>query len=408
VLNRRFSLGTYLGIGLYVHWTFSLLLLAVAIDRISRGSGWQEVLLSLAIVLTMYLCVTLHEYGHAMMARCFGVGTRDITLLPIGGVARLEHMPRVPWQEFLIAVAGPAVNVVIAMLLASVLLVLGIVSSDFLQSAEQSMQDVETGSLSVPGFVLVILIANIALVVFNMIPAFPMDGGRVLRSLLAMMMNYRRATWVASRIGLVCAMFMAAFAYSNSFYVLLLISCFIAWAGMMEAKQVAVTESVRGLRVADSMIHMDGVAMVSAEQTLGELARLWQRSAETVLPVADATGQLIGMVHLQDLAKAMRNQQHGTTWEQPVAALARCDLPTLYPEQRIEDILTNPPHRRMRQLPVVSYGGQFLGMLDLDSLLDRSSLSHAIDRVMPPPTLPADRSDIDPPRDADEGTLFTA
>lgn len=393
MLNRRFPLGTYFGIGLYVHWTFSLLLLAVAADRWTHGHSWQQVLVMVGIVLTMYLCVTLHEYGHALMARRFGVGTRDITLLPIGGVARLERMPRVPWQELLIAVAGPAVNVVIAMLLMAVVIVLSLTVDGFQESAWRSLAEFDTVGVSAIGFMVLILISNIVLVVFNMIPAFPMDGGRVLRSLLAMVLDYRKATWLASRIGLGCAVLMGVAAWTQLNWVMLLIACFVAWAGMMEARQVAVTESVRGLKVSDAMITMDEAATVPATDSLQELAWHWRSDPRTVLPVTDPAGYLVGMVHLRDLAKAIRGGQQN----QLVASITRQDLPTVHPDQRVEFVLSQPPPRRVRQLPVVSYAGQFVGLLDLDSLLDRASMSPATARDLEAAAV-----------DAEDGTLFSA
>ena len=122
-MNYRLSLGKYFGIGLYVHWSFSVLV-ALAIFR-TIDYGFSAILFSVFVLCSVFLCVTLHEYGHSLMARKFGVGTVDITLFPIGGVARLERMPRVPWQELLVAVAGPAVNVVLAILLAIVFLGIG-------------------------------------------------------------------------------------------------------------------------------------------------------------------------------------------------------------------------------------------------------------------------------------------
>ncbi|WP_153557756.1 site-2 protease family protein [Roseimaritima sediminicola] len=405
MLSRRLPLGTYFGIGLYVHWTFSLLLLAIAVERFNSGHGWPQVLAMLAVVLTMYFCVTLHEYGHALMARRFGVGTRDITLLPIGGVARLEQMPRVPWQELLIAVAGPAVNVVIAGVLAAVVIATSLLWDGFLQRAWRGMAELDSGGITGPGFLMVILISNVALVLFNMIPAFPMDGGRVLRSVLAMVVDYRRATWWASRIGLGCALLMASFAWINSFYVMLLIAGFVAWAGMVEAKQVNITESVRGLRVADAMIAMDSHSVpVSATDSLDELSQRWHGEPLRVLPVVDSGGFLVGVVHLRDAASAA-SEGGG---DQLVASIVRQDLPTVHPDQEVESVLTQPPPGRVRQLPVVSYAGLFLGILDLDSLLERAALARQRAAAAAAPGQPPEPSDPLPATHrGDDGTLFS-
>ena len=219
LLNHRWKLGTFAGIPLLVHWSFSLAIFLVAFS--ASDGGVPGVLYSVAQLLGVFFCVTLHEYGHAMAARSFGIATVDITLLPIGGVARLKKMPRIPWQELIVAVAGPAVNVVIAILL-SLLLAGGMpaeVWSALVDSTGRGMMD-ETlmrmmdlvNESSWLGYAVMMLVVNVVLVLFNMIPAFPMDGGRVFRSLLAMTMSYRRATWIASRIGLLIAVLMVTVA----------------------------------------------------------------------------------------------------------------------------------------------------------------------------------------------------
>ncbi|EMI45861.1 site-2 protease family protein [Rhodopirellula sp. SWK7] len=182
-MNGSWHLGRFAGIDVRLHWTFLLLPLWIYFSSLASGSGALAATGSVLMILAVFACVLLHEFGHALTARRFGIPTRDITLLPIGGVASLERMPREPWKELAIAVAGPAVNVVIA---ASLFAALWIVNP-------------VVGSVS--SFVSQLAIINVALVVFNMLPAFPMDGGRVLRSLLAMRLPYLRATVIAARVG---------------------------------------------------------------------------------------------------------------------------------------------------------------------------------------------------------------
>ncbi len=167
-MSRSWRLGTAFGIGIYVHWTFLLVPLYVLLTASTSG-GADSVLFPLTFVAALFGCVVLHELGHALMARRFGIGTHDITLLPIGGVARLERMSEKPWEEFWIAIAGPAVNVVIAAALA-----LGLYLAPGWAVYESAL-------VQLAGY---LLTANIMLVVFNLIPAFPMDGGRVFRAVL--------------------------------------------------------------------------------------------------------------------------------------------------------------------------------------------------------------------------------
>lgn len=375
MLNRRFSLGSYFGIGLYVHWTFSLLLLAVAGEKLTGGASWIDATVAIGLVVAMYFCVTLHEYGHALTARCFGVGTRDITLLPIGGVARLERMPRVPVQELLIAVAGPAVNVVIAFLLGGGWLVAGLIQPDWMPSLATLNLDQPMSAWSLREFTLVILIANLALVVFNLIPAFPMDGGRVLRSLLAMGMTYRRATFWASRVGLAMAVLMGMFALMNGLYVILLISLFVGWAGTMEARQVNMADSVEGIRVRDAMIQWEDVPTVRTSDSIQSVAIAYRRQPMAIMPVRNADGQFFGIVTLRGLSDAIGKGQESD----PVATITVTKVPAVYPEQTIAAVLSNGSTRRLRQLPVVGYHDEVIGLLDLDTLLLRASLPKFVD-----------------------------
>ncbi len=182
----KWKLGNVAGIGVYVHWSFWLL---PAWILLSSGGGLGGALSTVLFVFAIFGCVVLHELGHALMARHFHIGTCDITLYPIGGVASLERIPRRPLQELAIALAGPAVNVVIAAALFVLLLVVGV--------GTQGLVFTFAGG----SFLVNLLLVNVALVVFNMLPAFPMDGGRVLRAFLAMRLPYLRATEIAVRVG---------------------------------------------------------------------------------------------------------------------------------------------------------------------------------------------------------------
>lgn len=184
------KLGNPFGIGVFVHWTFGLLLAWIGLSSLFQN-GVLGAVFSVLLIAALFGCVVLHELGHSLAARYFGIGTLDITLYPIGGVAKLERMPRDPAQELVIALAGPAVNVVIALLLVPMVLLAGL--PDFATAASPA---------SFSEFAFTLLSANILLVAFNMIPAFPMDGGRVLRAVLTMVRrDHSWATHVAARIG---------------------------------------------------------------------------------------------------------------------------------------------------------------------------------------------------------------
>ncbi len=227
------KIGRFFGIDVYIHWSFWLLPVLVLFSQGGLGDlGTAAFLLS--ILAAGFGCVVLHEYGHALAARAFGIGTRDITLYPIGGVARLESMGRKPWQEFWIALAGPAVNVVLILLLASVL------TAAFLADPAGVPESLGVHFLSL------LLALNIGMVVFNLLPAFPLDGGRVLRSLLSLGLGKLRATRLAARVGAVLAWLIAlggALFLGNP--TLLVIGLFVFLAGQQELQEVEREEQRR-------------------------------------------------------------------------------------------------------------------------------------------------------------------
>ncbi|TWU40744.1 site-2 protease family protein [Novipirellula artificiosorum] len=360
MFERRLKLGTFFGIGLYVHWTFALLIGFVALSEQDDGSA--AIAFHILLLLGVFLCVTLHEYGHALAARRFGIPTIDITLLPIGGVARLQRMPRIAWQELVVAVAGPAVNVVIAAGLLVGLLAVG--GGGVLKSIAGLSSE-----MSVMGFAITMLAINMMLVLFNMIPAFPMDGGRVLRSLLAMFTDYRTATFFASRIGLGCALLMAGVAIYFRTPIPVLISIFIAYAGMAEARQVDMMESVRGLRVGDCMVQYP--TAIAMDTPLDEVAERWQAVPSSSLPVLAFSGLVVGVLNLKDVIAAI---DAGTAINTTAGQLADHNVPFVRADSELQNVLLDTGGRH-RQMPVVDEAGRLLGLLDLDSMLARGSIA---------------------------------
>src|SRR5436305_5563210 len=183
------KLGQSKGINIYMHWTFLILVGWIFMAYLGEGDGIGPALKGVGFILAVFGCVVLHELGHALTAQRYHIRTRDITLLPIGGVARLERMPREPLQELWVALAGPAVNVLIVAVLFVFLLAWG------------GLGRTSTIWQNGGGFLSQLMFVNLFLVAFNLVPAFPMDGGRVLRALLATRLEYARATEIAARIG---------------------------------------------------------------------------------------------------------------------------------------------------------------------------------------------------------------
>ena len=217
-MANSFELGKAAGIDVKVHWSFFLLPGWILFSTLLSGGTFATASASILLVLAIFGCVVLHEFGHALAARKYGIGTQDIVLYPIGGVASLLRIPENPLQEFVIAIAGPAVNVVIALVLFGWMAVVPL-----------------TGFLG--WFIFNLALVNVGLVVFNMIPAFPMDGGRVLRSVLAMFTSHYRATQVATAVGKGAAVGLGLLGLFSSLPMLMLIGIFVYFAASAEAKR---------------------------------------------------------------------------------------------------------------------------------------------------------------------------
>jgi Zn-dependent protease len=236
---RSVRVGRLFGIPLFIHPTFLLLPAWVLWSHPGAGAG--TMLFLLLWVLTVFGCVVLHELGHALTARHFGIRTRDITLYPIGGVARLEGMGEKPGQELLIALAGPAVNLVIALLLAPVAL-LGL----FASPGEGLSFSLAAGPVAVAvTFLTLVWVSNVALLLFNLIPAFPMDGGRVLRALLSLGLGRLRATEIAAGVGIVLAGIIGAVALVSQSYMAVVLAGFVILSGQMELRGLRWQEARR-------------------------------------------------------------------------------------------------------------------------------------------------------------------
>ena len=191
-MSSKLVLGRIAGIKVALHWSFFLLLPYLAYSTLAHDASIASFLVMTLFVLLVFFCVLLHEFGHALAARRYGIGTRDITLTPIGGIAQLEGMPEKPAQELVVAVAGPLVNVAIALVLAPIIYLTG----DVFAWPGGGLSE----QIGIAGYLFYI---NILLILFNLLPAFPMDGGRILRSLLSMRLKDYTATRIASILGIV-------------------------------------------------------------------------------------------------------------------------------------------------------------------------------------------------------------
>jgi Zn-dependent protease len=235
---QSLRLGKFFGIDLFVHGTFWLLPLFVLFGGLSAGATLAEAGTEIAFIVAVFACVVLHEVGHALAARAYGIGTRDITLYPIGGVASLERMPEKPGREIAIALAGPAVNFVIAGILFVGFLAAGVLTP-WVPTVDMDGLDL---------FVAQVMVANLVLGVFNLLPCFPMDGGRVLRAVLATRLTRVRATAVAVGVGSVMAVGFVMFGLYKHQYGLVLLAVVVWLLGQAELAAVRAQAAAREMR----------------------------------------------------------------------------------------------------------------------------------------------------------------
>jgi len=336
------------GTAVRIHLTFFLLLAWIAAIHWMRG-GAEAAIDGVLFIVLLFGCVVLHEFGHVFAARLYGIRTSDVTLLPIGGVASLERMPEKPSQEIVVALAGPAVNLIIALAL---VVALG-AGFDLTQ-----MTQLEQATSTMAGRVAA---ANVALCVFNLIPAFPMDGGRVLRALLVLPLGYTRATRIAATIGQGLAFVFALLGLLGN-PLLILIAVFIFLAASGEAGYVQAREYTRG--------YLASHAMITSYQTLtpssiaDDAAALLLRTTQQEFPVVDAAGSLRGVLTRDALIAALQ-QRGGTT---PVIEIMDQDVPTVPENACLDNVFQRLQQARTRLVGVVDPRQRLVGYITAENL----------------------------------------
>lgn len=331
------------GIEVRLHLTFLLFLAWIGFSYYQLG-GAPAATRGVLFMLALFGCVLLHEFGHALAARAFGIRTPDITLLPIGGVARLQRLPDHPWQELVVALAGPLVNVLIA---ASLILVL---------QQQPTWGPLERLNHPGTGILSKLVAVNIMLVLFNLIPAFPMDGGRVLRSVLAMFLPYSRATQIAATIGQALA-FVLGFIGLFTNPMLIFIAFFIFLGAQAEASMAHLKDISVGVPVSEAM--MTHLVRLPPQATLDDAVEALLRTAQHEFPVVDATDRLLGVMTRDDMIAAFK--KHGP--RAPVIEFMRRDLPVVSAYDPFEEAFRQMQECGCPALPVVDRAGRFVGLI---------------------------------------------
>jgi Zn-dependent protease len=314
-------------------------------------------LYGVVVTLALFTLVLLHELGHSLAAMGYGIPVKDITLLPIGGVARLERMPEKPLHELGVALAGPAVNVILAMVLLPIVAVLAVMQGTPL-SAGMLMQP---GLL---GLLVFLLTANVSLAVFNMIPAFPLDGGRVLRAILGFFVDYQQATQAAVTVGRILAIGLGLLAVFTGQISLALIALFIFFVGGQEGQAVAARGILRRARVAQALTN-NAVAL-SPEATVGQVASLMMSSRQSDFAVLDpASGQLLGVTTSHNVARAMEQGR----WRSGVVDIMQQarNVPTIALNASLDE-LQEKLVRTSSRVAAVYDGLYFRGLISLEDV----------------------------------------
>lgn len=347
-MTWSFAIGRLFGSELRVHVTFFLLIGWIGISAYQAG-GPELALENVAFVLALFACVVAHEYGHALTARRYGIRTPDITLLPIGGLARLDRMPEKPGQEIAVALAGPAVNVAIwAVLVAS--------------GAETRLDTLVAIDSADPGFLARLAMVNLFLAVFNMIPAFPMDGGRVLRAVLCLFLDRVRATRVAAAAGQVVALLLGFAGLSSGNPVLVLIAVFVFVAANAESQDVAMRAVTRRLQARDAMITR--YQALGPTDTLATAAEAVIHSTQHEFPVLDTDGRLLGFLTRRQLFAALASDHPRS--EPAVQVMAR-DIPKVALTSRLDSVL-DALHQGAPAVAVDTADGRFIGYITPENI----------------------------------------
>jgi Zn-dependent protease/CBS domain-containing protein len=342
------NIGSIAGTAIRIHITFLLLLVWIFAAGWAAG-GIANAVSSLVFVLLLFTCVVAHEFGHIFTARAFGVATPDVTLLPIGGVARLERIPEKPSEEFLVAVAGPLVNVAIALVLMAVTSThLSLTHFAAMESTSVSMIDR-------------LAEVNLFLAIFNMIPAFPMDGGRVLRALLATRLGHVRATEIAAGIGQWTAF---ALGFFGLFYnpLLIFIAIFVYLAAASEAQVVSLRAMSRDVPVAAAM--MTNFATLTPDEHIDTAVQTLLRTSQSEFPVIDADHHLFGMLGRSEIIRALRELGPSAA----VAAAMVKQAPTVDTRARLEDAFRILQEKSAPAVGVIDAAGRLVGLVTSETV----------------------------------------
>lgn len=357
-MKGALKLGSVKGIGIFIHWTFILLILFIIYSDAKEGYNKTQILWSIIFVISIFFTVLLHELGHSLMALRYNIRTRDITLLPIGGLARLESIPEKPKEEFSVAIAGPLVNVGIA-----------IITGFFISlPTQKELIAILSSGVSPDNFFVHFYLVNISLAVFNLIPAFPMDGGRIFRALLSYPLNREKAT----RIAVVTGQAIAILFCIIGFYIsapLIFIGIFIFLGAKAESQYTQVTNLLKGYKVKD--IVMKQFETMDASETINTAVnRLLNGQSKSF--IITHNNEPVGSLNRDEIIKALS----GNKGEEKIGAVMNNNLLYVNANLSLEKAFEYMQKHKNNLFPVVE-NNKIIGAIDTENILEFMMIKEA-------------------------------
>jgi Zn-dependent protease len=356
-MNKSLRLFTVKGIDIRVHLTFPFILVWAALQFGQIYGGIRGAVFGLVAITLLFILVTLHELGHSFAARRYGIPVKQIVLSPIGGVAQLQRMPDKPAQELVIAIAGPAVNVAMAVLLGALALFSGVGPANLINGITGADGATLAALLSY------VFVSNLFLAIFNLIPAFPMDGGRIFRALLAMRMNYASATKIAANVGRGFAVLMGLYGLFNGGIFMIFIAFFIFTAAGREADYARVKDSLGGYTVQQT--YSPTAYRLSPSSTLQQAQNMSVYTGQREFAIVEGD-QLVGYLNAQQLRTALASHPNYV----PVSTIMSQDVSPVTPTTDLFETQQRMVQAQTEALPVVNLANQYLGLVTRQHISD--------------------------------------
>ena len=357
-MKNSLYIGSPFGIKVTIHWTFLILIAIVVFIDVKNGSSINEILISVLFVLTIFGCVILHELGHSLAARKYGITTRGITLLPIGGLASLTKIPEEPQRELFVAIAGPLVNVAIATVISIILFITGF-----------NFSHLSIRYLNLYEFLPALLVINVTLVIFNLIPAFPMDGGRLLRAGLAFKFNRVKATNIAAKIGQLIAI---GFAFWGLFYnpLLIVIAAFVFIGARAELQDVRSKYFLEGKTIGDLV--MKNYTLLNPEMKLDKVIEILMNGQEEEFIVMNGS-MVAGVVTKNQILKGLSDYDKNAS----LFKIMDIDYFAVDINDKVKDIFEKFQTSTQKIAPVFE-NGEVVGIINFENMNKYIQVSEAL------------------------------